>query len=74
MSVVTVIHSREEAEGLIRWSLLLALSYEDERLTVLHSSGIKDSEVRAHVEEWEKDHPAVPEIEAKSLSAVPDEE
>ncbi|MEM1444244.1 MAG: hypothetical protein AAGF67_17995, partial [Verrucomicrobiota bacterium] len=74
MSVVTVIHSPEEAEGLIRWSLLLALSYEDNHLTVLHSPGIDKNEVKRHVAGWEKDYPAVSNVEAKPLSALPQEE
>lgn len=74
MAVVSVIHCHSEAEGLIRWSLLLALSMEDERVVIRHAPDISREEVEGHIAEWKKGHPVVPEIDIAALDRELDEE
>lgn len=69
MAVVCVVESPGEAEGLIRWSMLFALSLGDERLVVLHSPGISRKEIEEHIASWEAEHPVVPERVIQKLDA-----
>jgi len=61
MAVATLITSPDEAEGLIRWSILFALGKEDKELTILHTGEIK-KEIQAHLDLWSESHEAVPEL------------
>ncbi|MDA7921957.1 DUF389 domain-containing protein [Verrucomicrobiales bacterium] len=74
MAVATLIHSSEEAEGLIRWSMLFALSDGDERLIILHPESIEEPELIAIIDRWAEDHQVVPEREFVALKDVRDEE
>jgi uncharacterized hydrophobic protein (TIGR00271 family) len=74
MTVVVVIHAPEEAEGLIRWGMLFALSMEDERLAVLHGSAIQATAIDTHIQSWAQDHPVVPELEIRCFGADADED
>ena len=74
MAVATLIHSSEEAEGLIRWSMLFALADGDERLIILHPESIEEAELRAIIDRWEEHHQVVPEREFVALKNVRDEE
>lgn len=69
MAVAALIHSEEEAEGLIRWSLLFALAEKDERVVVLHHPSISEEKIQSIFAEWETNHPGVPELVITSLES-----
>ena len=74
MAVVCVVHSPEEAEGLIRWSMLFALALRDERLVVLRAHGISQDDVAQHLANWKAEHPVVPEFENREIASGDKEE
>ena len=74
MAVVTIVHASEEAEGLIRWSLLFALAMGDERLQILHSPGIPGEEIQNHLGQWAEEHPTLPELEISSYPVDADDD
>lgn len=74
MAVATLIHSSEEAEGLVRWSMLFALADGDERLIILHPESIAELELKAIIDRWEGNHQVVPEREFVVLKDIRDEE
>lgn len=69
MAIATLIHSAEEAEGLIRWSLLFAVTDEDERVVIINAAGVSGAEIDEHVRNWGGDHPIPPEIEIVEVAS-----
>ncbi len=73
MAVATLIHSSEEAAGLVRWSMLFALADGDERLIILHPEAVEETELKSIIAQWGERHQVVPEREFIALD-VRDEE
>ncbi len=70
MAVATLITSPEEAEGLIRWSLLFSLAKEDDHLVILHTDKVEKKEVQGHLDLWKASHDPVDELTIAKLEGT----
>ncbi|MEO0415088.1 MAG: universal stress protein, partial [Verrucomicrobiota bacterium] len=70
MPVAAVISTPGEAEGLIRWSLLIALSLEEVRVVVIHDNSITKEELDKIFKVWAAEHPTVPEVVYEPIGTV----
>lgn len=68
MAIVTIVHTSDESEGLIRWSLLFALAFGDERLQILHHPDVAEDEIQQHLDAWAENHPTIPKLEVSAYA------
>lgn len=67
MAVATVITNSKEVPGMLSWSLLFALSKQEDNVVVLRSDSVAESEIKDQLKEWQdsgRDTPSEISIES----------